>query len=68
MKNNDPILSRHRIVSDEEWLEARRALLREEKKAMKCHDEFTKRQRDSCVMGKLDEARAEWRRDRRGGS
>jgi predicted dithiol-disulfide oxidoreductase (DUF899 family) len=46
VKNNDPVLSRHRIVSDEEWLEARRALLREEKEAMKRHDEFTKRQRD----------------------
>jgi len=46
VKNNNPILSRHRVVSNEEWLEARRALLREEKEAMKRHDEFTKRQRD----------------------
>src|SRR5882724_5805859 len=46
MKNNNPVLSRHRIVSDEEWLEARRALLRDEKEAMKRHDELTKRQRE----------------------
>jgi predicted dithiol-disulfide oxidoreductase (DUF899 family) len=46
MKNNDTVLASHRIVSDEEWLEARRALLREEKEAMKRHDEFTNRQRD----------------------
>ncbi len=46
MNNGDPVLSSHRIVSDEEWLEARRGLLREEKLAMKRHDEFTKRQRE----------------------
>ena len=46
MKNDDTVLSSHRVVSDEEWLEARRALLREEKEATKRHDELTKRQRE----------------------
>jgi predicted dithiol-disulfide oxidoreductase (DUF899 family) len=46
MENNDPVLSSHRVVSDEEWLEARRELLREEKEATKRHDELTKRQRE----------------------
>jgi predicted dithiol-disulfide oxidoreductase (DUF899 family) len=47
MTNSDPVLSiHHRVVTDEEWLEARRALLHEEKEAMKRHDEFTKRQRE----------------------
>ncbi|MGA8034328.1 MAG: DUF899 family protein [Candidatus Acidiferrales bacterium] len=45
MKTNNAVLANHRIVSDEEWLEARRALLLEEKEATKRKDELTKHQR-----------------------
>lgn len=46
MNTNVQAVANHRIVSDEEWLEARRALLREEKEAVKRQDEFTKHQRE----------------------
>jgi predicted dithiol-disulfide oxidoreductase (DUF899 family) len=45
MKNNDSAVSQHCVVSGEEWLEARRALLSEEKEESKRRDEFTERQR-----------------------
>jgi predicted dithiol-disulfide oxidoreductase (DUF899 family) len=46
MENTNQLLSNHRIVSDEEWLEARRTLLREEKEETKRRDEFTTRQKN----------------------
>lgn len=45
MTNNNSAVTDHPVVSDQEWLEARRALLCEEKEESKRHDEFTKRQR-----------------------
>src|SRR6202790_1813602 len=53
MSNTRAFPSNHSVVPDDEWLKARIALLREEKEAMKQHDEFTKRQR-SLPWRKVD--------------
>ena len=63
MKNNDSAVSQHCVVSGEEWLEARRALLSEEKEESKRRDEFTERQRGIGFMAALDlpvHLRATW--------